>query len=157
MLFIAGLNTVQSQATLTVSNTTYDLIADRNFDVGTSVAYAEGYDAGVASLNTTGDFTQEPTIVIDQDGDATLRFRTNLDNSPGVLLPIIRIIYSHERNLGRYGDVQYLRYSNTQHSTTLIGTAIDPTTRAQSTHFSIFIMNEHGDTARRENVLITYE
>ena len=152
MLFV-GVASAQDTPTLTVSGTTYDLIADRNFDVGTSVAYAEGYDAGRAETSTSGAFIGTPEVTVNEFGDAEFNFTTNLDNSPGLIRPIVRIILFHENN--HVGYILYTSWSNTR--TTGVGRllAVDITSDVYS-RFSILVMNEHGDFAYEANLPITY-
>ena len=152
MLFIAGLNTVQSQATLTVSNTTYDLIADRNFDVGTSVAYAQGYERGSADSNTPGTITSA-AIRINRHGEVDVMYETNLDFSIGAIDPLVRITIFSPTNAAGVPFFQS-RLSELA-SREFIGLGQIHAPDAWN-RFQLLIMNEHGEIARRENLPTTY-
>ena len=152
MLFIAGLNTVQSQATLTVSNTTYDLIADRNFDVGTSVAYAQGYEAGLLVSNTPGTITSA-AVRINRHGEVDVMYETNLDFSIGAIDPLVRITIFSPTNAA--GVPFFQSRLSALASTEFIGLGQIHAPDAWN-RFEILIMNEHGEIARRENLPTTY-
>ena len=155
ILIIVGWSEALSQdaPTLTVSGTTYDLIADRNFDVGTSIAYAEGYDAGRAETNISGAFIGTPTVTVNADGHAEFDFTTNLDNSPGLIRPFVRIILFHPEN-NPTGMVFNTSWSNAQ--TTVVGRSLAEGITSIFTHFSILVMNEHGSIAYEQNLEITF-
>ena len=152
MLFIAGLNTVQSQATLTVSGTTYDLIADRNFDVGTSVAYTQGYEAGLLVSNAPGTIASA-AVRIDQFGEVDLMYETNLDFSIGAINPLVRITIFSPTNAA--GVVFFQSRLSELASREFIGLG-QINAPAEWNRFEILIMNEHGEIARRENLQTTY-
>ena len=141
-----------AQATLTVSGTTYDLIADRNFDVGTSVAYTQGYEAGLLVSNTPGTITSA-AVRIDQFGEVDLMYETNLDFSIGAINPLVRItIFSPTNHAGR---VFFQSRLSELASREFVGLG-DIHAPTEWSRFEILIMNEHGEIARRENLPTIY-
>ena len=149
MLYVGAMS---AQATLTVSGTTYDLIADRNFDVGTSVAYTQGYEAGLLVSNTPGTITSA-AVRIDQFGEVDLMYETNLDFSIGAINPLVRItIFSPTNHAGR---VFFQSRLSELASREFIGLG-DIHAPTEWSRFEILIMNEHGEIARRENLPTTY-
>ena len=151
-MLYAGAISAQDTPTLTVSGTTYDLIADRNFDVGTSVAYTQGYERGLADSNTPGTITSA-AIRIDQHGEVDLMYETNLDFSIGAINPLVRVtIFSPTNHAGR---VFFQSRLSELASREFIGLG-DIHAPTEWSRFEILIMNEHGEIARRENLPTTY-
>ena len=122
ILIIVGWSEALSQdtPTLTVSGTTYDLIADRNFDVGTSVAYAEGYEEGRASNNgtITMNFVTDPAMSIyHNNGTYELLFEYEVDvigadklyDSNGNIPAFVYIEFLNRVNHGSSSDGQWHR------------------------------------------------
>ena len=151
MLYV-GVTSAQDTPTLTVSGTTYDLIADRNFDVGTSVAYTQGYERGLADSNTSGTVTSA-AVKINQYGEVEIMYETDLDFSIGAINPLVRITIFSDSNPSGVAFIQY-RLSALA-STEFIGLGDIHAPDAWN-RFQILIMNEHGSIARRENLPITY-
>ena len=141
-----------AQATLTVSGTTYDLIADRNFDVGTSVAYTQGYERGLADSNTPGTITSA-AVRINRHGEVDFMYETDLDFSIGAINPLVRITVLSPTNPSGVVFIQY-RLSELA-SREFIGLGQIHAPDAWN-RFQILIMNEHGEIARRENLPTTY-
>ena len=151
MLF-AGAVSAQDTPTLTVSGTTYELIADRNFDVGTSVAYVQGYERGSADSNTPGTITSA-AVRINRHGEVDVMYETNLDFSIGAINPLVRVtIFSPTNHAGR---VFFQSRLSELASREFIGLG-DIHAPAEWNRFEILIMNEHGEIARRENLPTTY-
>ena len=154
ILIIVGWSEALSQdtPTLTVSGTTYDLIADREFDVGTSVAYTQGYERGLADSNTPGTITSA-AIRINRHGEVDVMYETNLDFSIGAINPLVRITVLSSTNHG--GVVFFQSRLSALASTEFVGLG-DIHAPAEWNRFEILIMNEHGEIARRENLPTTY-
>ena len=119
MLYVGAMS-AQDTPTLTVSGTTYDLIADRNFDAGTSVAYAEGYNAGRASSNgaITMNFVRDPSMSIyHNNGTYELLFDYEVDvigadklyDSNGAIPAFVYIEFLNRVNHGSSSDGQWHR------------------------------------------------
>ena len=148
-----------AQATLTVSGTTYDLIADRNFDVGTSVAYAEGYEAARSSYS----FISTPTLRVDANGDMFLLYETNLPArlNNQINEPVIRITY---RNRGQFrtedGVTIYLDPSFNvinRRSTQDIALGLDTNPVSRNIWFDILIVDAANNIVRMNGLPITYD
>ena len=151
-ILFAWVSKTYSQVTLTVSGTTYDLIADRNFDVGTSVAYVQGYEAGLLVSNTPGTITSA-AVRINRHGEVDLMYETNLDFSIGAIDPLVRITIFSPTNAA--GVVFFQSRLSEPASRRFIGVGVIEAP-AEWNRFEILIMNQHGEIARRENLPTTY-
>ena len=174
MLFIAGLNTVQSQETprLTIGGETYDVVASamltnlNSYDQGRAAGIIEGQQRG--SQYT---FTSTPTLVIREvtqfgvtDGEMFLSYETNLPPrlNNQINEPLVRIIY---RNSAQYntsrGEILHLlpapfdvrSFSSAQP----IELELDLNPTSRNLWFDILIIDADNNIVRMNGLPITYE